>query len=68
MTSMACNTPLVTETVLKKEFPSLLLNRKPKIIKPRAKDVLKETGPVEKIILQQLSNTPGTIVYSIIKS
>ncbi|EFX80259.1 hypothetical protein DAPPUDRAFT_103668 [Daphnia pulex] len=57
ITSMSCNTSLVTEAVLKKGDAIILNERKTKCIKLRARDVLKNTETANINLLKSLNSS-----------
>lgn len=62
MTPMHCNTPLVTEAVLKKGDSLIVKDRKSKCTKLRAKDVLRQTEINNINLLKTLEYPPGNMV------
>lgn len=61
LTSMNCNTPLITEAVLKKGDPLIVEQRKPKCTKVRARDILKTTEKDNLNVLNSIHTPPGLI-------
>ena len=64
LTSMSCNTPLLTEAVLKKGDPVIAEQRKSKCTKVRARDILKTTEKVHLNVLESIHAPPGLICVS----
>jgi hypothetical protein len=58
MTSMQCNTPLVSEAILKKSEP-LITERKSKCTRVRARNVLRTTGKQNENLSKNLTCSPG---------
>jgi hypothetical protein len=61
ITSMNCNTPLLTEAVIKKGDPLIADQRKSKCTKVRARDILKPTERDNLNVLQSIHTPPGLI-------
>lgn len=64
LTSMSANTPLKTEAVLRKESPTSIMQRNPRITRRRAKICLEKTNPANLKILKQLTVPPSNINFN----
>ncbi|EFX77952.1 hypothetical protein DAPPUDRAFT_105591 [Daphnia pulex] len=56
--SLSCNTPLPTESVLRRNDPLIASERQPKITRPRGKTILMNTSSNHLKILNQLKEAP----------